>query len=79
MPCDWGLVPHRAAVRENDGANYIINLGGRIDQELVSLIPSYDNVMVSFIEGETLHSDTCTFQRSLADLGRLSSPSLPPL
>lgn len=59
----------RFAVRENDGADYVISLGGRIDATLLDLIPGYCNVRVRFVDNSTMHSDTCSFQQALVELG----------
>ncbi|KAK9817752.1 hypothetical protein WJX72_001639 [[Myrmecia] bisecta] len=59
----------RVAVRANDGADYIINMGGRIDPALLTLIPPFPNVRVRFIESSTAHSDTCTFHKTLLEQG----------
>ena len=61
----------RFAVRENDGADYVISLGGRINSSLLDLIPAYCNVRVRFVDNSTMHSDTCSFHRALVDFGRL--------
>ena len=58
------------AVREDDGAHYVLNFGGRIDPRLLALVPSYCNVRVRFVENSTMHSDTCTFQRTLTEFGK---------
>ncbi|KAK9864129.1 hypothetical protein WJX84_011962 [Apatococcus fuscideae] len=59
----------RTAVRENDGVDYIFNFGGRVDPDMLELIPPYSNVRVRFIDGGTLHSDTCTFQQTILEQG----------
>ena len=61
----------RFAVRENDGADYVISLGGRINSSLLDLIPAYCNVRVRFVDNSTMHSDTCSFHRALVDFGKL--------
>ena len=64
-------------MRENDGAHYVISLGGRINSSLLDLIPAYCNVRLRFVDNSTMHSDTCSFQRALLDFGRVdSSPTL---
>ena len=60
---------HRFAVRENDGAEYVISLGGRINQSLLDLIPAFCNVRLRFVDNSTMHSDTCSFQRAFLDYG----------
>ena len=62
----------RFAVRENDGAHYVFNLGGRIDANLLDLIPAFSNVRVRFVDNSTMHSDTCSFQRTLVEFGKLA-------
>lgn len=59
----------RFAVRENDGADYVISLGGRVNHSLLDLVPAYCNVRLRFVDNSTMHSDTCSFQRALADFG----------
>ncbi|KAL3148312.1 hypothetical protein ABBQ38_013776 [Trebouxia sp. C0009 RCD-2024] len=59
----------RFAVRENDGADYVVSLGGRINSSLLDLIPAYCNVRVRFVDNSTMHSDTCSFHRALVDFG----------
>ena len=61
---------HRAAVRENDGVDYIISFSGRISRQLLSLVPPYANVRVHFAEAATWSSDLCTFHGVLAVLGQ---------
>lgn len=63
------LILCRAAVRPHDGADYIINMGGRVPPALLSLVPAYSNVRVRLVEHETAHSDTCTFYRTLLEQG----------
>lgn len=58
-------------MRENDGADYVVSLGGRINSSLLDLIPAYCNVRVRFVDNSTMHSDTCSFHRALVDFGRL--------
>lgn len=65
----------RFAVRENDGAHYVFNMGGRIDANLLDLIPGYSNVRVRFVDNSTMHSDTCSFQRALLEFGELWTTS----
>ena len=59
----------RVAVRPNDGAHYVINMGGRLDPRLIALVPDFCNVRVRYVDNSTLHSDTCTFQRTLSEIG----------
>ena len=49
--------------------DYIFNFGGRVDPDMLELIPPYSNVRVRFIDGGTLHSDTCTFQQTILEQG----------
>ena len=56
-------------MRPNDGAHYVINMGGRLDPRLIALVPDFCNVRVRFVDNSTLHSDTCTFQRTLSEIG----------
>ncbi len=64
-------------MREDDGVDYIFNFGGRIDQDMLDLIPPYRNVRVRFIDSTTLHSDTCTFQQTLLEQGDSPLQDLP--
>lgn len=48
-------------------------MGGRIDANLLDLIPGFSNVRVRFVDNSTMHSDTCSFQRALAEFGELIS------
>lgn len=57
-------------MRPNDGAHYVINMGGRLDPRLIALVPDFCNVRVRFVDNSTLHSDTCTFQRTLSEIGK---------
>lgn len=59
----------RFAVREHDGADYVISLGGRVSHSLLDLIPPYCNVRLRFVDNTTLHSDLCTFQKALLEFG----------
>lgn len=59
----------RFAVREHDGADYVISLGGRISHSLLDLIPAFCNVRVRFVDNSTMHSDCCSFQRAFKDFG----------
>lgn len=67
----------RFAVRENDGADYVISLGGRVNHSLLDLVPAYCNVRLRFVDNSTMHSDTCSFQRALADFGELHHSCTP--
>ena len=58
-------------MRERDGADYVISLGGRISSSLLDLIPAYCNVRIRFVDNSTMHSDTCSFHRAFLDFGRL--------
>ena len=68
----------RFAVRENDGADYVMSLGGRVSHSLLDLIPGFCNVRLRFVDNTTMHSDTCSFQRALADFGMLLQHELLP-
>ncbi|KAL0054031.1 hypothetical protein WJX82_002656 [Trebouxia sp. C0006] len=59
----------RFAVRENDGADYVISMGGRMNPSLLDLIPAFCNVRLRFVDNSTMHSDTCSFQKALVEFG----------
>ncbi|DBB04554.1 TPA: hypothetical protein ACH3X1_012635 [Trebouxia sp. C0004] len=59
----------RFAVRENDGADYVISMGGRLSHSLLDLIPAFCNVRLRFVDNSTMHSDTCSFQKALVEFG----------
>ncbi len=67
-------------MRPDDGADYIINMGGHISPALLSLVPTFSNVRVRLVEPETQHSDTCTFYRTLLEQAAfvLKSNGVPP-
>jgi len=60
----------RFAVRENDGADYVISMGGRVNHSLLDLIPAFCNVRLRFVDNSTMHSDTCSFQKALVEFGK---------
>lgn len=64
----------RVAVRDRDGADYVINLGGRLELALLALVPPYPNVRLRFVEPDTAHSDLCTFHRTLLEAGAAPGP-----
>ena len=61
---------YRFAVRENDGADYVISMGGRMNPSMLDLIPAFCNVRLRFVDNSTMHSDTCSFQKALVEFGK---------
>lgn len=68
--CAEPCVVNRFAVRENDGADYVISMGGRMNPSLLDLIPAFCNVRLRFVDNSTMHSDTCSFQKALVEFGK---------
>ena len=68
--CAEPCVVNRFAVRENDGADYVISMGGRMNPSLLDLIPAFCNVRLRFVDNSTMHSDTCSFQKALMEFGK---------